>query len=174
MRDFDPVRAGRLPAWRLYHRAFLLDQALGITELVATQRGRLDIAPYQLVSVLRALPRGRSGGFRVSWPRLRTSSPEHEHVRRAPRHSRRAPADTTHRAVARRAPALLVRRRPRRWRAATVGRALGESACRVPRPCRPRPPRPTPRTCSRVRVACRTRANLTISPIKPWGPAKGR
>ncbi|HND29763.1 MAG TPA: helicase-related protein [Myxococcota bacterium] len=61
-RDFNPSKAGRLAPWRLYHQAFLLDQALGSNALVATQPGRLDIAPYQLVPVMRAL--------RMTRPRL--------------------------------------------------------------------------------------------------------
>jgi len=60
--DFDPARAGRLRQWRLYHDAFLLEQALGPSALLAVQPGRLDIAPYQLVPVMRAL--------RMSRPRL--------------------------------------------------------------------------------------------------------
>jgi ERCC4-related helicase len=60
--DFDPRRAGRLRQWRLYHDAFLLEQALGPSALLAVQPGRLDIAPYQLVPVMRAL--------RMSRPRL--------------------------------------------------------------------------------------------------------
>ncbi len=60
--DFDPVRAGRIRQWRLYHDAFLLEQALGPSALMAVQPGRLDIAPYQLVPVMRAL--------RMSRPRL--------------------------------------------------------------------------------------------------------
>ena len=60
--DFDPTRAGRLRQWRLYHDAFLLEQALGPSALLAVQPGRLDIAPYQLVPVMRAL--------RMSRPRL--------------------------------------------------------------------------------------------------------
>lgn len=60
--DFEPRRAGRLRQWRLYHDAFLLEQALGPSALLATQPGRLDIAPYQLVPVMRAL--------RMSRPRL--------------------------------------------------------------------------------------------------------
>lgn len=60
--DFEPSRAGRLRQWRLYHDAFLLEQALGPSALLAVQPGRLDIAPYQLVPVMRAL--------RLSRPRL--------------------------------------------------------------------------------------------------------
>jgi len=60
--DLDPRRAGRLRQWRLYHDAFLLEQALGPSALLAVQPGRLDIAPYQLVPVMRAL--------RMSRPRL--------------------------------------------------------------------------------------------------------
>lgn len=54
-RDLDPERAGRLPAWLLYHEAFLLEQALGPRALAAVQPGRLEIAPFQLVPVMRAL-----------------------------------------------------------------------------------------------------------------------
>jgi len=60
--DFDPRRAGRFRQWLLYHDAFLLEQALGPSALLAVQPGRLDIAPYQLVPVMRAL--------RMSRPRL--------------------------------------------------------------------------------------------------------
>lgn len=55
----DPSRPGRLDAWKLYHHAFLLEQALGPDALLAAQPGRLDIAPYQLVPVMRALQAGR-------------------------------------------------------------------------------------------------------------------
>jgi ERCC4-related helicase len=51
----DPKRAGPLQEWLLYHRAFLLEQALGPFALQAVQPGRLDIAPYQIVPVMRAL-----------------------------------------------------------------------------------------------------------------------
>lgn len=61
-REFAPAKAGRLAPWRLYHQAFLLDQALGSTALVATQPGRVTIEPYQLVPVMRAL--------RMTRPRL--------------------------------------------------------------------------------------------------------
>jgi len=57
--ELDPKRAGRYRHWRLYHDAFLLEQALGPTALLAVQPGRLDIAPYQLVPVMRALRMGR-------------------------------------------------------------------------------------------------------------------
>ena len=60
--DFEPRRAGRLPEWRLFHDAFLLKQAMGPSALLGVQPGRLDIAPYQLVPVMRAL--------RMSRPRL--------------------------------------------------------------------------------------------------------
>ncbi len=60
--ELDPKRAGRLRQWLLYHQAFLLEQALGPTALLAVQPGRLDIAPYQLVPVMRAI--------RMSRPRL--------------------------------------------------------------------------------------------------------
>ena len=59
--EMDPRRAARLLEWRVYHDAFLLEQALGPSVLLAAQPGRLRIAAYQLVPVLRALqmPRPR-------------------------------------------------------------------------------------------------------------------
>lgn len=59
--ELDPRRAARLLEWRVYHDAFLLEQALGPSVLLAAQPGRLRIAAYQLVPVLRALqmPRPR-------------------------------------------------------------------------------------------------------------------
>lgn len=58
-RNLDPARAGRLASWRLYHQAFLLDQALGTDAFIASQPGRLDLVPYQLVPVMRALQMSR-------------------------------------------------------------------------------------------------------------------
>jgi ERCC4-related helicase len=58
----DPERAAPLPHFRLYLQAFLLEQALGPNALLAAQPGRLEIQPYQLVPVMRAL--------RMSRPRL--------------------------------------------------------------------------------------------------------
>ncbi len=55
----EPKRAGRLEEWLLYHQAFLLEQALGPSALLAIQPGRLDIAPYQLVPVMRAISLSR-------------------------------------------------------------------------------------------------------------------
>jgi superfamily II DNA or RNA helicase len=57
--EFDPSRAGRLREWLLYHQAFLLEQALGPHALLAAQPGRLEIQPYQLVPVIRALAMSR-------------------------------------------------------------------------------------------------------------------
>lgn len=57
--DVDPKRAGRLREWLLYHQAFLLEQALGPHALLAAQPGRLEIQPYQLVPVVRALAMSR-------------------------------------------------------------------------------------------------------------------
>ncbi len=57
--EMDPARPGRLDTWRVYHQAFLLEQALGTDTLVAVQPGRLRIAPYQLVPVMRALRMSR-------------------------------------------------------------------------------------------------------------------
>lgn len=53
--SLNPKRAGRLQEWLLYHQAFLLEQALGPSALLSVQPGRLTIAPYQLVPVMRAL-----------------------------------------------------------------------------------------------------------------------
>lgn len=61
-KPLEPEKAGLLRAWRLYHQAFLLEQALGPDALLAVQPGRLDPAPYQLVPVMRAI--------RMSRPRL--------------------------------------------------------------------------------------------------------
>ena len=58
--DLNPKRAGRLKEWLLFHQAFLLEQALGPSALLAVQPGRLTIAPYQLVPVMRALSMSRS------------------------------------------------------------------------------------------------------------------
>lgn len=58
--ELDPKCAGRLKQWLLYHQAFLLEQALGPSALLAVQPGRLDTAPYQLVPVMRALRMGRA------------------------------------------------------------------------------------------------------------------
>jgi len=59
-REFAPERAGRLQPFRVYHEAFLLEQALGPGALLAAQPGRLDLAPYQLVPVMRALQMSRA------------------------------------------------------------------------------------------------------------------
>lgn len=60
--ELEPRKAGRLKAWLLYHRAFLLEQALGLSALTSVDPGRLEPVPYQLVPVMRAL--------RMSRPRL--------------------------------------------------------------------------------------------------------
>lgn len=57
--EMAPTRAARLQHWRLYHQAFLLEQALGPSALLAAQPGRLRIAPYQLVPVMRVLHMSR-------------------------------------------------------------------------------------------------------------------
>src|SRR5271157_4867922 len=54
-----PGRAAPLINWLVYHQAFLLEQALGPTALLAVQPGRLRIEPYQLVPVLRAIRSSR-------------------------------------------------------------------------------------------------------------------
>lgn len=53
--ELRPTRPGPLQEWLLYHQAFLLEQALGPSALLAVQPGRLEIAPYQIVPVMRAL-----------------------------------------------------------------------------------------------------------------------
>lgn len=55
----DPNRAARLQDWRVFHHAFLLEQALGPSALLAAQPGRLRVEAYQLVPVLRALRMAR-------------------------------------------------------------------------------------------------------------------
>lgn len=57
--ELRPDRAAPLPNWLVYHQAFLLEQALGSTALLAAQPGRLRIEPYQLVPVLRAIRMSR-------------------------------------------------------------------------------------------------------------------
>jgi superfamily II DNA or RNA helicase len=54
-----PDRAAPLDNWLVYHQAFLLEQALGPSALLAVQPGRLRIEPYQLVPVLRAIRMSR-------------------------------------------------------------------------------------------------------------------
>jgi superfamily II DNA or RNA helicase len=58
-RDLRPESPAPLANWRVYHQAFLLEQALGVEALSAVQPGRLRIEPYQLVPVLRALQMSR-------------------------------------------------------------------------------------------------------------------
>src|SRR5262245_66055034 len=55
-----PDRAAPLDNWLVYHQAFLLEQALGPTALLAVQPGRLRIESYQLVPVLRAIRMSRA------------------------------------------------------------------------------------------------------------------
>ncbi|RMH31084.1 MAG: DEAD/DEAH box helicase [Planctomycetota bacterium] len=57
--DVDPERAGRLRDWLLYHQAFVLEQSLGPNALLAVQPGRLELQPYQLVPVVRAIEMSR-------------------------------------------------------------------------------------------------------------------
>lgn len=58
-RELKPENAGPIRNWLLYHQAFLLEQALGPTVLLAVQPGRLRLEPYQLVPVLRAIRMSR-------------------------------------------------------------------------------------------------------------------
>ena len=57
--ELRPERAGRLREWLTYHRAFLLEQALGPGAFLSVQPGRLRVEPYQLVPVLRAIRMSR-------------------------------------------------------------------------------------------------------------------
>lgn len=58
-RALDPEHAGPIRNWLLYHQAFLLEQALGPSALLAVQPGRLKMEAYQLVPVLRAIRMSR-------------------------------------------------------------------------------------------------------------------
>jgi superfamily II DNA or RNA helicase len=58
--DLRPDRAAPFDNWLVYHQAFLLEQALGPSALLAVQPGRLRIEPYQLVPVLRAIRMSRA------------------------------------------------------------------------------------------------------------------
>jgi ERCC4-related helicase len=57
--QISPDKAGPLPNWLVYHQAFLLEQSLGPSALLAVQPGRLRIEPYQLVQVLLAIRMSR-------------------------------------------------------------------------------------------------------------------
>lgn len=58
-RELEPERAAHLVQWRLFHQAFLLEQALGPGALLAAKPGRIQSAPYQLVPLMRALHMSR-------------------------------------------------------------------------------------------------------------------
>ena len=59
--DFRPDAPGSLAAWRLHQQACLLEQVLGPEDLLLAEPGRVQIEPYQLVPLMRALelPRPR-------------------------------------------------------------------------------------------------------------------
>ena len=59
--DLRPTAPGPLTAWRLYHQACLLEQVLGPGDILSAEPGRVQIEPYQLVPLMRALelPRPR-------------------------------------------------------------------------------------------------------------------
>ena len=57
--ELQPTKAAPLRNWFVYHQAFLLEQAFGSNALLAVQPGRLELQPYQLVPVLRALRMSR-------------------------------------------------------------------------------------------------------------------
>jgi superfamily II DNA or RNA helicase len=59
--DLRPDAPGSLAAWRLHQQACLLVQLLGPADLLLAEPGRVQIEPYQLVPLMRALelPRPR-------------------------------------------------------------------------------------------------------------------
>src|SRR5579863_1917466 len=59
--ELRPDVPSSLAAWRLHHQACLLDQVLGPADMLVTEPGRVQIEPYQLVPLMRALesPRPR-------------------------------------------------------------------------------------------------------------------
>ena len=57
--EFKPEQAGPVSNWRVYHEAFLLEQAFGTDAMSAVQPGRLVLEPYQLVPTLRAIGMSR-------------------------------------------------------------------------------------------------------------------
>jgi superfamily II DNA or RNA helicase len=59
--ELRPEAPGLLAAWRLHHQACLLEQVLGPGDLLIAEPGRVQIEPYQLVPLMRALelPRPR-------------------------------------------------------------------------------------------------------------------
>jgi superfamily II DNA or RNA helicase len=59
--DLRPDAPGPLAAWRLHQQACLLEQVLATDDLLLAEPGRVQIEPYQLVPLMRALelPRPR-------------------------------------------------------------------------------------------------------------------
>jgi hypothetical protein len=59
--DLRPEVPGSLAAWRLHQQACLLEQVFGPDDLLISEPGRVQIEPYQLVPLMRALelPRPR-------------------------------------------------------------------------------------------------------------------
>jgi superfamily II DNA or RNA helicase len=57
--ELRPELAAPLSNWLVYHQAFLLEQALGPDAFLAVQPGRLQLEPYQLVPILRAIRMSR-------------------------------------------------------------------------------------------------------------------
>jgi superfamily II DNA or RNA helicase len=59
--DLRPDAPGPLAAWRLHLQACLLEQVIGPADLLLAEPGRVQIEPYQLVPLMRALelPRPR-------------------------------------------------------------------------------------------------------------------
>jgi len=56
---FDPRRPAPLSLWRLKHRAHLLNELPGGTSFIAHEPGRIQVEPYQLVPLMRALEMAR-------------------------------------------------------------------------------------------------------------------
>lgn len=57
--ELDPEKASPLQNWSLYHQAFLLEQTLADTAILSIQPGRLNLEPYQIVPLMRALKMSR-------------------------------------------------------------------------------------------------------------------
>ena len=55
----DPEKASRLQHWLMYHKAFLMEQALTDSAILSIQPGRLRFEPYQIVPLMRALKLSR-------------------------------------------------------------------------------------------------------------------
>ncbi|MDK9700835.1 MAG: helicase-related protein [bacterium] len=57
--EITPDKPSPVNNWNIYHKTFLLEQSFGNDALLAGTPGRLQIEPYQLVPVIRALRSSR-------------------------------------------------------------------------------------------------------------------